>query len=121
MTFRRATPPNTPNAVDGTALVAQPTQSEYVKLTVRSPPLNDAWLDQIEDRLDSYIRQKIRYNPDPLVTRTIKFDARVHRALTTEATAAGMTLNSFIQHLLQDRRLDPEPPPTFASSNSRFV
>ena len=107
--FRRAAPP-VPNAVTGDACPPKP-GPERVKLTVRLPPLEDAWLDQLEDRLEEYVRQKIRYNPDPLVTRTIKFDARVHRALTTEATAAGMTLNSFIQNLLKDRRLDPEPVP----------
>ena len=80
-------------------------------MTVRLPPLHEAFLDQIEDRLEEYVRQRIKYNPEPLVTRSIKFDAVVHRTLTQEATAAGITLNSFIQNLLRDRRLDPKPDP----------
>jgi hypothetical protein len=120
--IKRATPPNTPNAVDGTSpSTSSPPGGveeaiETVRLTVRLDPDLDDKLGELDWRLMQYVLGREGYDPEVQTIRTLVLKRETHDFIAEQAKSSKMTINAFLSKILSDERLAPVPPPESPTS-----
>lgn len=105
--IKRATPPNTPNVIDGTAQAPE-SVVDVVRLTVRLPAVvASERLGELQARMERYVARNEKYEPQRETAKTIVVTRQHHQWLTEQAHQARLTINGFIERVLLDPHLAP--------------